>query len=93
MKNRFSSAIAWLSRPILSAKSGLPDGSKVATCRACGQQKPAAEMSEIPFHGYFCNDDEAVKYWNENYELKSTAEADQVQSSAAADDARFSQSS
>ncbi len=70
MKSRFSSAVARLCHPFQAEHSH----SQLATCRACGKRKPIEDMSEIPFHGLFCNDDEANAFWNENYESKVTAE-------------------
>ena len=78
MKNWFTGTIAQLSQPFRSEQSRLLGHSHLATCRACGQRKPIEGMSEIPFHGFFCSDDEAVTFWNENYASDVPAEPDAV---------------
>jgi len=59
---------------LTAALSRFSDNPSMAKCRACGKQSLRSRMSEIPYHGLFCNDDEATKYWNEHFELAKPAE-------------------
>ncbi len=93
MTRWFSSTIARAAHSIRAAQSRLMNGSQLAACRACGRRRPMANMSEIPFHGFFCNDEEAIKYWNKNYELDTAIEPKVAEQSVTPVGSRFSQPS
>jgi hypothetical protein len=76
MANWITGAITLLGHSIDAVYSRLAGDDRATSCTSCGKRKSKSEMSEIPYHGFFCNDEEAVKYWNEKFEFSKVAKPD-----------------
>jgi hypothetical protein len=46
------------------------------TCRLCGKKNISSKMSELPLHGFFCNDKEATEFWEKRFQLGGSGNAE-----------------